>query len=257
MEPPTWLLNAAPAGTPVHCVSDVAGARDALLHRDVQVAIFEPHLATGESSRALLDDSADSFPSVPIICMVSRLHVNPDELLHVARSTVHAILFEEDRRFPLLVRRSLTEAATRHRNEFVWGSIATMTPARVRPIVAYGLKHGHQALTVDGVARALGMHRKTLAERCSIAGTLPPQQVLGWCRLLASAVLLADRRRVVDHIALELDFPSGAAFRNQLKRYTGLSPAELRAKGAIAEMSRQFRQAMLPGGWLALTSRAS
>lgn len=81
--------------------------------------------------------------------------------------------------------------------------------------------------------------------------------MLGWCRLLAAAVLLEDRGRPVDHIALELDFPSGAAFRNMLKRYTGLSPAELRARGTLTEMSRQFRKAVTPADWARATPRAS
>ncbi len=253
VSPPEWLEQGAPAGTPVLCVTDLAAAQDVLEQGIVHLVICEPVVSSGDDTRQLLEVLACDFPSVATISVASRMRVDPDDLLRVARTGVHALLFEEDRRVPMTVRRVLIEAATRCRNEHVWGDIAPMTPDRVRPIVAYGLKHAHQALTVDGVARALGLHRKTLAERCSLAGTLPPQQMLGWCRLLAAAVLLEDRGRLVDHIALELDFPSGGAFRNMLKRYTGLSPAELRAKGTIPEMGRQFRKAVAPGvapaGW--------
>jgi len=249
IEPPVWLEQGAPAGTPVICCTDLTSARKALQRGDIQIAILESSVASGDETRQLLEGLGLDFPTVATISMASRISVDPDHLLRVARSGVHALLFEEDRRVPITVRRVLIEAATRCRNAHVWGDIAPMTPDRVRPIMAYGLKHSHQALTVDGVARALGLHRKTLAERCSLAGTLPPQQMLGWCRLLAAAVLLADCGRLVDHIALELDFPSGGAFRNMLKRYTGLNPAELRAKGTIAEMSRQFRRAVAPAGW--------
>ena len=248
-EPPTWLSQGAPAGTPVICATSLAAARCVLERGDVHLVICESQVPSGDDTRQLLDDVACDFPSVATISVASRLRVDPDDLLRVARTGVHALLFEEDRRVPMTVRRVLIEAATRCRNEHVWREIAPMTPDRVRPIVAYGLKHSHQALTVDSVARALGLHRKTLAERCSLAGTLPPQQMLGWCRLLAAAALLEDRGRLVDHIALDLDFPSGGAFRNMLKRYTGLSPAELRAKGTIPEMSRQFRRAVAPAGW--------
>ncbi|HEY5490479.1 MAG TPA: AraC family transcriptional regulator [Gemmatimonadaceae bacterium] len=256
-EPPGWLTRGAPVGTPVFCATDLAAARNVLERGDVHIVICEPRVKSGDPTRQLLEDIACDFPSVASISVASRLRVDPEELLRVARTGVHALLFEEDRRTPLSVRRVLTEAATRCRNAHVWGDIAPMTPDRVRPLVAYGLKHSHQALTVDGVARALGLHRKTLAERCALAGTLPPQQMLGWCRLLAAAVLLEDRGRLVDHIALELDFPSGGAFRNMLKRYTGLSPAELRAKGTITEMSRQFGRAVAPAGWSHAAIRAS
>jgi AraC-like DNA-binding protein len=255
-EPPQWLVRGTPPGTPTLCCTSEAEARTLLGRGEVRLLICEAHDAHGHATDALLEYVALEHPSVATVGVASRLG-DGDDLLRLARSGVHALLFEEDRRTPLVVRRVLSEAATRCRNAHVWGDIAPMTPDRVRPIVAYGLKHAHQALTVDGVARALGLHRKTLAERCSIAGTLPPQQMLGWCRLLAAAVLLEDRGRPVDHIALELDFPSGAAFRNMLKRYTGLSPAELRARGTITEMSKQFRKAVAPDGWTGQNSRAS
>jgi len=256
-EPPEWLVRGAPLGTPILCSARVAEARELLERGESKLLLCAPYDAPGDDTSPLIEHVVRSHPSVATVGMASRLRGDPDDLLRLARSGVHALLFEEDRRSPLLVRRALTEAHTRCRNQHVWGDIEPWTPDRVRPMVAYGLLHAHEALTVDGVARALGLHRKTLAERCSLSGTLPPQQMLGWCRLLAAAVLLEDRGRAVDHIALELDFPGGAAFRNMLKRYTGLSPAALRAKGAIAEMSRQFRRAVAPDGWRGMANRAS
>ena len=218
-------------------------------HAEPRIVLAEPCDADGIETETLLMHVLHRHPSVATVAVTSRTRGDPDHLLRVARCGVHALLFEEDARAPLVVRRTLNEAATRCRNQHVWNEIAPLTDDRVRPIVDYGLRHANEALTVDRVARALGLHRKTLAERCSLSGTLPPQQVLGWCRLLAAAVLLEDRRRRVEHVAFELDFPSGAAFRNLLKRYTGMSPAELRAKGTIGEMSRRFRKAMMTGHW--------
>lgn len=247
-EAPGWLLAGLPAGTPVLCASEDMAARRALRRPDVHVAIFDLHEEAAACSVAILEDVPTQFPSVATVGMASRLRVNPEELLRVARAGVHAILFEEDRRFPLLVRSALTAAVTRHRGDRVWGAIAPETPARVRPLVAYGLKNSHQHLSVDVAARALGLHRKTLAERCAVAGAPPPQQVLGWCRLLAAAILLEEDGRAVDHVAFELGFASGAAFRNMLKRYTGLNPGELRARGTVTELARQFRAAMTSSG---------
>ncbi|MBI5600879.1 MAG: helix-turn-helix transcriptional regulator [Gemmatimonadetes bacterium] len=244
-EAPGWLLAGLPAGAPVVCATEERGARAALRRPDVHVAIFDLH-EDASGSAAILEDVPSQFPSVATIGMASRMRVNPEELLRVARAGVHAVLFEEDRRFPLLVRAALTAAVTRHRGDRVWGAIAPETPARVRPLVAYGLKNSHQHLSVDVAARALGLHRKTLAERCAVAGAPPPQQVLGWCRLLAAAILLEDGGRAVDHVAFELGFASGAAFRNMLKRYTGLNPGELRSRGTVKELARQFRTAMTP-----------
>lgn len=242
---PGWLAAGLPAGAPVLCATEEMAARRALRRPDVHVAIFDLHEDVA-CAAAILEDVPTQFPSVATVCMTSRVRVNPEELLRVARAGVHAVLFEEDRRFPLLVRSALTAAVTRHRSDRVWGAIAPETPARVRPLVAYGLKNSYQHLSVDVAARALGLHRKTLAERCAVAGAPPPQQVLGWCRMLAAAILLEEDGRAVDHVAAELGFASGAAFRNMLKRYTGLNPAELRARGTVTEVARQFRTAMTP-----------
>lgn len=256
-DPPDWLVQGAPHGTPVLCSTRIAEARELVEHGTSRLLLCAPQDAAGHDTGSLLEQIVRGLPHVATVGMASRLRGDPNDMLRLARSGVHALLFEEDRRVPLLVRRALTEAATRCRNQHVWGNIAPLTPDRVRPMVSYGLLHAHEALTVDGVAHALGLHRKTLAERCALAGTLPPQLLLGWCRLLAAAALLEDRARPVDHIAIELDFPSGAAFRNMLKRYTGLTPAQLRAKGTIAEMSRRFRKAMMTGTWTDAASRAS
>ena len=255
-EAPAWLVRGAPAGTPLLCCPSSGQARGILERGEVKLLVCETCDSDGHNTAQLLEDVICDFPNVGTVGVVSRLRAEPDELLRTARSGVHALLFEEDQGTPLVVRRVLSEAATRCRNQSVWGYVEPMTPDRVRPMVAYGLNHAHQALTVDGVAHALGLHRKTLHERCYLAGTLPPQQMLGWCRLLAAAVLLEDRGRPVDHIAFELDFPSGAAFRNMLKRYTGLSPAELRAHGTIREMSRLFAKAVTPAAWKRSTSQA-
>ncbi len=243
-DPPGWLAQGAPVGTSIVCRASVAEARAELERREVRLLLSPLRDDEGSDLALLIEGVVRQRYGVGVVGLASRLRGHPDDLLRLARSGVHALLFDEDRRASIVVRRTLIEASTRCRSQTFWGDVAPVTPERVRPIVAYGLRHSHEPLTVDAVARALGLHRKTLAERCSLSGSLPPQLMLGWCRLLAAAVLLEDRGRLVDHVALELYFASGTAFRNMLKRYTGLSPAELRAKGAITELSRRFRRAL-------------
>jgi AraC-like DNA-binding protein len=247
-DPPAWLATGAPYGSPIACCPRVADARDLLDRWGALVVLAPLEDADGDDTLPLIEHLVHRRQPTAVVGMVSRQLRDSDDLLRLARAGVHTLLFDEDRRTPLTVRRALLVASTRCRNETLWSDVAPITPGRVRPLVAYGLKHAHEALTVDTVARALGLHRKTLAERCMLSRSLPPQLMLGWCRMMAAAVLLEDRGRLVDHIALELDFASGTAFRNQLKRYTGLKPVELRARGPLAEMTRRFRQAMQQAG---------
>ena len=246
-DPPAWLADGAPFGSRIACCPLVADARALLDEAESLVVLAPLEDAAGDDTLPLVEHLVRRRHPSAVVGLISRQHRDADDLLRLARSGVHALLFDEDRRTPLTVRRAVLEAATRCRNQAVWSDVAPITPDRVRPLVAYGLRHAHEALTVDAVARALGLHRKTLAERCMLSRSLPPQLMLGWCRMMAAAVLLEDRGRLVDHIALELDFASGTAFRNMLKRYTGLTPAELRAHGPLDEMTRLFRQAMQRG----------
>lgn len=245
---PAWLAEGAPHGSFVVCAPLVDDARDVLDRASLQMVVLAPLAdAAGDETLPLVEELLERRHPAAVVGMISRANAAADDFLALVRSGVHALLFDEDRRHPLTVRRTILEAATRCRNHAVWNDVAPLTPDRVKPLVSYGLRHAHESLTVDAVARALGLHRKTLAERCVLSGSLPPQLMLGWCRMMAAAVLLEDRGRLVDHIALELDFASGTAFRNMLKRYTGLNPAELRAEGPIAEVTRQFRNALLRG----------
>jgi AraC-like DNA-binding protein len=246
-EPPAWLAEGAPYGSPVAVCPSVAECSDQLDRAPTVVLLASLRDANGDDTVPLIEETVRHRAHVAVVGMASRLQSHADDLLALARSGVHSLLFDEERRLPLVVRRTLLEAATRCRNHRLWDEVAPTTPSRVRPLVAYGLRHAHEPLTVDSVARALGLHRKTLAERCQLSRSLPPQLMLGWCRMMAAAVLLEDRGRLVDHVALELDFASGTAFRNMLKRYTGLNPGELRARGPLAEMTRQFRRAIARG----------
>ena len=57
--------------------------------------------------------------------------------------------------------------------------------------------------------------------------------------LSLTAHRLEDPGRTTEHGAIEMGFPSGSAFRNMLRRYTGLSPQDLRERGGsmcLAEM---------------------
>ena len=90
------------------------------------------------------------------------------------------------------------------------------------------------------MARALGVHRKTLANHCRAEGFAPPGTVVAWCLILLTTALLATPGITVERIAMQLNFPSGTALRNMLKRHTGLRPIDLRTPTALVEMCVRF-----------------
>src|SRR5581483_2431497 len=56
---------------------------------------------------------------------------------------------------------------------------------------------------------------------------------ISWSRLFVAARLLEDLHRPVGRVALHLGFASGSALRGMLKRYTGLTPGEVRCGGGL------------------------
>src|SRR4051812_34674622 len=72
-----------------------------------------------------------------------------------------------------------------------------------------------------------------------------PTSASDWCRLLFVAALLELTSRTLESIAIELEYGSATALRNQMKRYTGLTATTVRGKGleAVATLPGSNRAA--------------
>jgi AraC-like DNA-binding protein len=87
---------------------------------------------------------------------------------------------------------------------------------------------------VRALADALGVHRKTVFNRCAQAGFLAPAEMLLWARLCLAGYLLETTGHTVESMSLDLGYPSPTALRNTMKRYTGLRPTAVRSGGGLA-----------------------
>jgi hypothetical protein len=68
--------------------------------------------------------------------------------------------------------------------------------------------------------------------------------VRAWCRLLLVTRLLEEPGRTVESIALQLDYPSASALRNQVRRFLGMTLSEAAAQGGFAFALERFARAM-------------
>ena len=73
-----------------------------------------------------------------------------------------------------------------------------LVPATIVPFLRYCLEHARRNITVEEVAAAMGVHRKTLVDRLKAAHLPSPRAMIGWCRLLMAARLLDDPGRTID-----------------------------------------------------------
>jgi AraC-like DNA-binding protein len=175
----------------------------------------------------------EEYPSVPVVMYLSMSAVASGAVMEYARAGVSQLVFHglDDLKSAL---RSAVDAAIDQVSAAALGAdFEAIMPPSVMPFLRYCLEHARRDITVEEVALAMGVHRKTLVDRLKAARLPSPRAMIGWCRLLMAARLLDDPGRTVEQVALKLDFPSGAALRNQFKRYTGLRTTEVRQNGGV------------------------
>jgi AraC-like DNA-binding protein len=163
-------------------------------------------------------------------------------LMEYAKAGVSQLVFQgvDDLKASL---RSALDAAFDQASAVALGAdLEPLIPSTIVPFLRYCLEHARRNITVEEVAVAMGVHRKTLVDRLKAARLPSPRAMIGWCRLLVAARMLDDPGRTVEQVALKLDFPSGPALRNMFKRYTGLRTTEVRQNGGVRCLVHAFKR---------------
>ena len=210
----------------------------------VHAVLVEPRDSAGNPMAHLVSALRTGFPRVPVVAYCDHRRDASGDILALARAGVHELVFRESDDVRTVFASVLSSAGLQCTAATILERLRDRVPPDLRSVVAYCLEHAAEPLTVSRVAAALGVHRKTLVFRLAKAHFPPPSALIGWCRILTAARLLEDEGRTVERVAMELDFPSGAALRNMLRRYTGLRPAELRERGGLRYALTLFERAL-------------
>lgn len=218
--------------------------RERLKAGSVSVVLTECRDQAGQPTLPAVEAIRAGYPSLPVIAYVLPGRTPSSEVLAMAQAGVHELVIQgfDDVGITL---RAVLESASRHcAGTRVLQALHLRVPAEVLPFVRYCLGRAAFEPSVTDAARYLGVHRKTLVYRLRQAALPPPSAMVGWCRLFLAAHLLEDPDRSVSQVALDLDFPSSAALRGMLRRYTGLRPQDVRSHGGLDEMLRLFLQGL-------------
>ena len=216
------------------------------------LALVEQGLATivvldhrdydGNAALPMVRRLRDEFPSVPVVMYLSMAAVASGAVMDYARAGVSQLVFQGMDDF----KTTLRSASNASLDQVSAGSLASelepLIPATIVPFLRYCLEHSRRNITVEEVASAMGVHRKTLVDRLKAARLPSPRAMIGWSRLLMAARLLDDPGRTIEQVALKLDFPSGTALRNMFKRYTGLRTTEVRENGGVHCLLHAFKR---------------
>jgi AraC-like DNA-binding protein len=110
----------------------------------------------------------------------------------------------------------------------VFRRLQPLIPPELHSMVQAVLTRPDALTSVEDVAAALAVHRKTLFNRCGRCGFLQPAELILWCRLAVVGHQLEQTGSTVEAIAISLGFASHTALRNLMKRHTGLRATEVR-----------------------------
>lgn len=189
---------------------------------------------------------ARAWPRTPIVIFCAPSSDQPAWMPQLVLAGARAFVFEGVNDTAASLAQAVLNARRECVAEGVFERLAAFLPDTLHPMLNAVLARPADVTTVEALAAGLGVHRKTLVNRCARAGFPAPAELIQWCRLAMVAELLATTGRTVESIALTLGYPSHTALRNLIKRYTGLTATVLRqgdAVGAvIAGLQRRARR---------------
>jgi len=159
----------------------------------------------------------------------------------LAAAGVHQFLLEGSDDSPVALRAVLQDARRQCAADWVLNEMSECFSPAVHPLLETALTAPAEVTSVMDLANALGVHRKTLFNRCRRAGVPVPAELLVWTRLMLVAYFLDATACTVETIANEMGYPSATALRNTLKRYTGRTAQELRRDGAVRAIIQRLR----------------
>lgn len=109
--------------------------------------------------------------------------------------------------------------------------------------LAWAVEHATDAPTVDHLAGAFGLTRRTLARELRERDLPAPSEFLLWGRLFRAVHVLDAPGRTVEAAAFAVGYSSGAALGRAFRRETGYPPTETVRRGGAAVVLQAFLKA--------------
>jgi AraC-like DNA-binding protein len=207
---------------------------------------FEPAPVTGDECAVF----HERFPSVALLPYASFDGRTHRQLLPLAALGIKTVVSRDEDDGPLAFRAALESLLTVTVVGEVMRQIQGVVPANLLPTVRGLVSGAHRPLGPREVAGKIAhIHPNTLREHLRAAGLPPVNKLIVWSRLFHAANLLSDPARSVENVALTLEYPSSSALRNQLQRYAGMTPQEVRAGGGVVAVTERFMDRHRAGSW--------
>jgi AraC-like DNA-binding protein len=196
----------------------------------VIVAVVDMEDHTGASAHGFARAMSASYPAIGLVVYRERLAQSEADVCLLGAAGVHDILIAGLTDEGFIARAIILDACRRGAAELVMQELQQVLPNRLLPFADVIVRNPARN-SVTAVAQHLNVHRQTPNNWCHKERYLRPEELLVWCRLLLVAALLELTSRTIESVAVELDYASATALRNQLKSYTGMTATQIRSSG--------------------------
>lgn len=212
-------------------------------HAEVDLVIVAAVDAGGVDNSAAVATVRSLSRVIPILVLCRSAAPHMRALMSLARAGADDIILEDGGDIAAVVAEYARLVADRSMSQRVLDDLQRTVPTAVYPIVSHCVSDARAGLSVDALARAVGVSRRTIGNRLAAAGLGPPGSLIMWGRLLLAAYLLAGTDETVERVAASAGFTSAAAFRVASKRYTGLRPLDIRRPNGHESVVARFLDA--------------
>jgi AraC-like DNA-binding protein len=197
----------------------------------------------GEGAPKLADDLRGVLGAAPGLTVVAALRIPPADAEVVTTLLDWGVadwidLDREDT--PAAVVRRLRTVEARPVERLIARALPRGVPSRSRALLTTAALVVARGGQVPDLAAALGVTTRTVPRWFARADLPAPRRLLAWLRLLIAADLLDDPRRSIESIARGVGYAGAAALKTGLRNIMGMTPQELRDRGAFKTVAGEF-----------------
>lgn len=247
------LRHAVGSGRSTHAGLRIANATSWLelhhlaLQSAPSLAVVDPY-ASGRFDLHQCSEFRRAFPADTLLPYVSCTRVR--DVLRLASLGIREVVVRDQDDTPLSFRQLITAALESSAPDRVINDLKHLFPVQLLPLLHEMLLRANCPLRPAAVANLYHRHPNTVREHLRAAGLPTVNRLIVWTRLFLAAHLLESPSRTVEYVALALEFSSASALRNQLKRYAGLTPQDIREGGGLKLLLNAFQERHRHGRWM-------
>ncbi len=219
--------------------------RDALRvvrERPVDAVLVSLHRCVGEAP-ALLEQFSRSFPSVPMVALVTRREPGDAEaLLRLGATGVRQVVDATDAAGWRRLREVLGAPPAERAQAILSPVMAALGPisSGSRRFWEELVRTAPETTTVRRLAKALSITPSTFVSRFVRTGLPSPKDHLVAVRLCHAAKLFDDGDLTIADVAYRLDYASPQSFGRHLRVVLGITPSEFRSRFPFCAVLQRF-----------------